>query len=451
MDCKSGLFKIFLLVCVFGLLSACDAPPENPPVSEGDNIDASGETIDVAATAGFRPANNELEASAEAVEEAFILLAENEREIAQGEQNRSFEEFEASVYREPNGGKYIVNGDVAIADRKHLQEFFENEVKNSGPVDRGLIVHQSNGGDAVWDAATKLNLTYCVSRTFQSRYSAVVDAMVAATQAWESVADINFIHDSAQDDACTATNAQVVFDVRPVNSGSYLARAFFPDDSRGNRNVLIDNSSFSLDSNGNLSLIGILRHELGHSLGFRHEHTRPESGTCFEDDNWRPLTSYDAFSVMHYPQCNGGGDWTLSLTDFDGNGAACLYGAAPGFTIDTNVCTPEVIPTPPAGCGPQTVSVSGSVTQGQEVVHGPYAVAPGTEIEVTMMGSGDPDLYLRFGESPTRGQYDCRPYLSGAQESCSRTVPAGASEVFLMVRGYRAGSYQLTVEHTRSP
>ena len=42
----------------------------------------------------------------------------------------SFEQFEAVVYKEPfEGGKYIVNGDTPIVDRKHLQEFFENQLQ----------------------------------------------------------------------------------------------------------------------------------------------------------------------------------------------------------------------------------------------------------------------------------------------------------------------------------
>jgi hypothetical protein len=60
--------------------------------------------------------------------------------------------------------------------------------------------------------------------------------------------------------------------------------------------------------------------------GLRHEHTRPESGTCFEDDNWRPLTPYDSSSIMHYPQCNGTSS-NLSMTATDRHGAAALYGA----------------------------------------------------------------------------------------------------------------------------
>ena len=69
----------------------------------------------------------------------------------------------------------------------------------------------------------------------------------------------------------------------------------------------------------------IMGHELGHTLGFRHEHTRPEAGICFEDLNWRPLTDYDSASIMHYPQCNGTST-DLSFTQTDAEGVAALYG-----------------------------------------------------------------------------------------------------------------------------
>ena len=200
----------------------------------------------------------------------------------------TFEEFEATVYKEPfEGGKYIVNGDTPIADRKHLQEFFEEKIQREpGPVPDGtveLIVHQVGGLDAVWNSADKRALTYCVSTAFGPRHNQVVADMAAATQPWEQVADVRFVHLAGQDASCTASNQNVVFDVRPVDvNGQYLARAFFPNEARSARNVLIDQSSFELSPTGNLQLTGILRHELGHALGFRHEHTRPQSGACFE-------------------------------------------------------------------------------------------------------------------------------------------------------------------------
>ena len=48
-------------------------------------------------------------------------------------------------------------------------------------------------------------------------------------------------------------------------------------------------------------------------------------------------------------------------------------------------------------------------------------------------------------------KYDCRPYLSGATETCDLTVPEGATQAFVMVRGYAAGSYKLTITHTPNP
>ncbi|MEM1439610.1 MAG: S8 family peptidase, partial [Pseudomonadota bacterium] len=38
-------------------------------------------------------------------------------------------------------------------------------------------------------------------------------------------------------------------------------------------------------------------------------------------------------------------------------------------------------------------------------------------------GSGDADLYLRFGSQPSTSQYDCRPYLNGNNETCTITNP----------------------------
>ncbi|WP_305080690.1 S8 family peptidase [Microbulbifer sediminum] len=54
-------------------------------------------------------------------------------------------------------------------------------------------------------------------------------------------------------------------------------------------------------------------------------------------------------------------------------------------------------------------------------------------------GSGDADLYVRFGSAPTTSTYDCRPYLSGNNETCSiSNVQAGTYHV--MLRGYTSFS-----------
>jgi serine protease len=270
--------------------------------------------------------------------------ASSQRAINRAARNLDFEAFKNRTYKEPfEGGGYIVDGDVFIPDEDQLRIFYLRAIvaETTGSQPKFTIAVKYNGFDDIWDSGQRKELTYCVSKSFGANYDKVVQSMAQAASSWERAAAVDFKHVSTFDANCNRSTRDVVFDVRPVNvQGAYLARAFFPSYGRGDRNVLIDASAISLpiEAPTGTTLTGVLRHELGHTLGARHEHTRPESGTCFEDQAWRPVTNYDAFSVMHYPQCNGRGDWTLRLTELDKNGVACVYGAALGFSVNPNLC-----------------------------------------------------------------------------------------------------------------
>ena len=54
-------------------------------------------------------------------------------------------------------------------------------------------------------------------------------------------------------------------------------------------------------------------------------------------------------------------------------------------------------------------------------------------------GTGDADLYTKFGSAPTTSSYDCRPYKSGNSESCSVASPA-AGKYYIKVHGYSSYS-----------
>ncbi|UTW61819.1 hypothetical protein KFE98_17670 [bacterium SCSIO 12741] len=71
-----------------------------------------------------------------------------------------------------------------------------------------------------------------------------------------------------------------------------------------------------------------MRHELGHVLGFRHEHIRSGAPAKCPNENTSGtinLTQYDPRSVMHY-FCGQVGSKDLSFTDVDVRGAQKVYG-----------------------------------------------------------------------------------------------------------------------------
>jgi hypothetical protein len=79
---------------------------------------------------------------------------------------------------------------------------------------------------------------------------------------------------------------------------------------------------------------------------------------------------------------------------------------------------------------------------------GSVAVTPGQTFTVVMSGTGDPDLFVKFGAQPTTSSYDCRPYETGAAETCTLTVPAGQTQAFLAVNAYGTTAANFTLKIT---
>jgi hypothetical protein len=73
--------------------------------------------------------------------------------------------------------------------------------------------------------------------------------------------------------------------------------------------------------------------------------------------------------------------------------------------------------------------------------HFSYATPAGaTHIKFVISGgSGDADLYVRFGAAPTTATWDCRPYSAGNNETCELT-PAQQGTYYVMLRAYSSYS-----------
>jgi len=54
-------------------------------------------------------------------------------------------------------------------------------------------------------------------------------------------------------------------------------------------------------------------------------------------------------------------------------------------------------------------------------------------------GTGDADMYVKFGSAPTLSSYDCRPYVAGNSETCNIGT-AQAGTYYVMVNAYAAYS-----------
>ncbi|AOE49076.1 S8 family peptidase [Kangiella sediminilitoris] len=130
---------------------------------------------------------------------------------------------------------------------------------------------------------------------------------------------------------------------------------------------------------------------------------------------------------------------------------AIVDAATPGVVSDAKSGSPNLLayslfdgstppPPPPGGDTLENgVAVTISGAQGSETDYTFEVPSDASNVSFDMNGgSGDADLYVKFGSAPTTSSYDCRPYRNGNTESCDFTAQAGT--YYVMVRGYTSYS-----------
>nr|WP_310523741.1 hypothetical protein [Polymorphobacter sp.] len=223
---------------------------------------------------------------------------------------------------------YILEGDLPLSrDAVRAMLYAKSQAEQPVNPTAELVVLQVGGIDQFWPTG-KRALTYAVERasfpdaaTYQVALAGVRDAATAWTSACPACG-LSLTHAVAQDAAPDENAVTFIVTYLPEDSG-LLALAFFPNDPVHKRRLYI----FPAWSTTTVDRTGILRHELGHVLGYRHEHIRGIAGCENESGEWRPLTPYDKKSVMHY-LCGNAGDAKLRLTQSDIAGHRQLYRVA---------------------------------------------------------------------------------------------------------------------------
>jgi hypothetical protein len=120
----------------------------------------------------------------------------------------------------------------------------------------------------------------------------------------------------------------------------------------------------------------------------------------------------------------------------------CAYAAIKVGTVPAT-CGGTPPPPPPPGC---TLTNGVAVTGLADSVVGNFrhctlSVPTGqTSLAFEISGgTGDADMYVRFGAEPTTTTYECRPYLSGNTEKCTiSNIQAGT--YYVSLRAYSAYS-----------
>jgi hypothetical protein len=239
------------------------------------------------------------------------------------------------------GGKtyFIVERDLKLVESQLLwyAKSIANSMSTQVPRQKpdGLVAATIDGKPMRWELPVEL--TWEIDETsFAGRAAELAKTKLlcaVATKDWNDAAKEMGIDHLVQFSENVA-DPVFRFAFGQFSAPGLYAVAFFPNDTYERRWVHIGPATFVTPND--FDPIGVLRHELGHVLGFRHEHIRPEAKPGPQvgeiQESWvvgsidgENLTDYDSQSVMHYPMSNGKRTMDFKLSDKDKASFRDLY------------------------------------------------------------------------------------------------------------------------------
>lgn len=109
---------------------------------------------------------------------------------------------------------------------------------------------------------------------------------------------------------------------------------------------------------------------------------------------------------------------------------ACSGGCGAGIiNAKTAVDAVAGTPLPPSNVLTKGVPVTGlTASTGNSLNYTMSVPAGASNLTFDMAGgTGDADMYVKFGSAPTDTSYDCRPYKNGNVENCTLATPSAGT------------------------